>query len=134
MHWMFPGSWYLEHDVRLFSGVAATSIDPQTKVREHRGGSGHSERLLLACDAAGSALHQLSVPGADLDGVGTSCRTYLDALRLCGVRSSARSIVMIGSGFIGMEVAASLRSGGARVTVVTIDEALSALWVPAVSA
>ncbi|MGH7684639.1 MAG: NAD(P)/FAD-dependent oxidoreductase, partial [Vulcanimicrobiaceae bacterium] len=62
---------------------------------------------------------------SELDGV-YMLRDYLDALRMRGARSSAQRIVMIGSGFIGMEVAASLRSGGCEVTVVTIDPALYA--------
>lgn len=111
---MFPASWYLEKNVELHSGVEILRIDPARKVLETKAGEVAYRHLLLATGAIPRALE---IPGVDLDGVYT-LRTYLDAERLRGVRSSAERVVLVGSGFIGMEVAASLRSGGCEVTVV----------------
>jgi 3-phenylpropionate/trans-cinnamate dioxygenase ferredoxin reductase subunit len=119
---MFPSAWYLEHDVALHIGIDVLAIDPARNVVNISSGDVGYHRLLLATGATPRAL---TIPGAALEGVYT-LRSYLDAERLRGVRSSADSIVMIGSGFIGMEVAASLRSGGGAVTIVTPDDALYA--------
>jgi 3-phenylpropionate/trans-cinnamate dioxygenase ferredoxin reductase subunit len=111
---MFPASWYLEKNVELHAGVEIVRIDPARKVLETDAGEVAYRHLLLATGAIPRAL---KITGVDLDGVYT-LRTYLDAERLRGVRSSVERVVLIGSGFIGMEVAASLRSGGCEVTVV----------------
>lgn len=117
---MFPPGWYPEHDVDLYCGVEVTRLDPARKVVETAGGQLAYGRLLLA---TGASARTLRLPGADLDGVYV-LRSYLDAERLSGVRAGARRVVVLGSGFIGMEAAASLRSAGCEVTVVTLDAAL----------
>jgi 3-phenylpropionate/trans-cinnamate dioxygenase ferredoxin reductase subunit len=119
---MFPATWYLDQDVDLHVGVEVLQIDPPHRLLKTGSGDARYRHLLLATGATPRAL---AIPGADLDGVFT-LRTYLDAQRLRGVRASAQRVVLIGSGFIGMEVAASLRSGGGEVTIVTIDETLYA--------
>jgi 3-phenylpropionate/trans-cinnamate dioxygenase ferredoxin reductase component len=127
---MFPAAWYLEKNIELHSGLEVTRVNPLQKRLETNGGEVGYERLLLA---TGAAPRTLKIPGADLDGVYT-LRSYLDAERLRGVRASAQRVVLIGSGFIGMEVAASLRSGGCDVTVVEITSALYARFGAQVSA
>src|SRR5579872_2446830 len=117
---MFPATWYLEHGVDLFTGVHVLEIDAAQKKLLTEAGDVEYAKLLLA---TGATPRMLKLAGSELDGV-YMLRDYLDAQRLRGVRASARRVVMIGSGFIGMEVAASLRSGGCEVTVVTIDSAL----------
>lgn len=127
---MFPAGWYLEKDVQVFVGVEVTGIDLSERTLATAAGPVRFERALLA---TGCLPRTLDIPGAGLEGVFT-LRTYLDALRLCGVRASAQQVVMIGSGFIGMEVAASLRTGGCEVTVATIDHHLYERFGPEVSA
>lgn len=127
---MFPASWYLENNVDLHVGVDVLRIDAARQILETDAGEVKYGRLLLA---TGATPRTLKIPGIALDGVHT-LRTYLDAQRLRGVRSSAQRVVLIGSGFIGMEVAASLRSSGCEVTVATIDEALYAPFGAEVSA
>jgi 3-phenylpropionate/trans-cinnamate dioxygenase ferredoxin reductase subunit len=119
---MFPASWYLEHDIDVFVGVEVTGLAKDRRAVETKAGDVAYQHLLLATGAV--PLH-LKLPGVELDGVYT-LRTYVDAERLRGVRSSAQRVIMIGSGFIGMEVAASLRSGGCEITIVTIDPSLYA--------
>ena len=119
---MFPATWYLQRGVDLFVGVQVLRIDAAQKRLVTEAGDIEYGRLLLA---TGATPRRLKLAGSELDGV-YMLRDYIDAVRLRGARSSAQRIVMIGSGFIGMEVAASLRSGGCEVTVVTIDPALYA--------
>lgn len=127
---MFPASWYLEKNIELRSGVEVTRVDPGRRRLETNGGEVGYERLLLA---TGAEPRVLKIPGIELDGVYT-LRSYLDAERLRGVRASARRVVLIGSGFIGMEVAASLRGGGCDVTIVEITAALYSRFGAEVSA
>ena len=75
----------------------------------------------LAFDAAlaatGGVPRKLDVPGADLQGV-FLLRSATDAESIVAASSAARSAVIVGSGFIAMEAAASLRERGLTVTVV----------------
>lgn len=117
---MQPAAWYAERGVALHTGIAINALDLDAHTLTFDGGTARYERLLLA---TGALPRRLSVPGAEREGVFT-LRTYGDAEQLRAVRAAARHVVVVGSGFIGMEVAASLRSGGAEVTVVTNDGAL----------
>jgi 3-phenylpropionate/trans-cinnamate dioxygenase ferredoxin reductase subunit len=84
------------------------------------------DRLALA---PGSTPRQLPLPGADLDGV-LYLRDLDDALALKARWADAKSVVVIGGGFIGLEVAAAARKAGKTVTVL---EALDRLIARAVS-
>lgn len=72
------------------------------------------DRLALA---TGSAPLTLPLPGADLPGV-VYLRTFVDANRLRAELDHARNVVIVGGGFIGLEVAATARSRGLDVTVI----------------
>jgi 3-phenylpropionate/trans-cinnamate dioxygenase ferredoxin reductase component len=69
--------------------------------------------------AAGASPVPLPVPGGEQ---ALLLRSFDDAMRLRDAASTARSAVVIGAGFIGCEVAASLASRGLSVTVVAPDE------------
>jgi 3-phenylpropionate/trans-cinnamate dioxygenase ferredoxin reductase component len=90
----------------------------------------HWDRLLLA---TGSSPRRLSLPGADLDGV-LSLRTIEDSDRLRDALRPARRLVLIGGGWIGLEVAAAAREAGAHVTVLeTLDLPLVRVLGPTVA-
>lgn len=81
----------------------------------------------------GARPRRLQLQGSDLDGV-----HYLrDAADIEGIRhglSTARHVVIIGAGYIGLETAASLRTLGATVTVLeTADRVLQRVTAPEVS-
>jgi 3-phenylpropionate/trans-cinnamate dioxygenase ferredoxin reductase component len=105
-------------------GVTVTAIDPAEHTLRIDDQAVAYKKLLLA---TGATPRQLKIPGSDLDGV-FLLRTYEDALRLRAVRAAAGRIVLIGSGFIGMELAASLRSGGAEIVLTSVDKALWAMF------
>jgi NADPH-dependent 2,4-dienoyl-CoA reductase/sulfur reductase-like enzyme len=107
--------WYAENGVDLRLGVTATSLDLGSReVGLADGGTVGYDRLLLA---TGAAPRRLSVPGADLDGV-LYLRRVGDSERLAGALRGAGRVVIVGAGWIGLEVAAAAREFGCEVTVV----------------
>lgn len=92
-----------------------TAIDAAARVLTLNDG----ERLPYAglLLATGGTLRRLSIPGADLPGV-LGLRTLDDAAALSARLTEGARIVIIGGGFIGLEVAASARQQGCAVTVI----------------
>jgi 3-phenylpropionate/trans-cinnamate dioxygenase ferredoxin reductase subunit len=114
--YVHEAGWYDEHDVELRTGVRAVGLDPAGHTLELDGGERVPYRAVLL--ATGAAPRRLRIPGADLDGVLT-LRTAADSDRLKSELSSGdRQVVVIGAGWIGLEVAAAARSYGNPVTVV----------------
>src|SRR4051794_9939510 len=111
-----PIDWYGEQSVELRTGVRATSLDPAAhRLTLDTGEQLGYAKLLLA---TGSSARRMPVPGADLDGV-RYLRTLADADRLLAdLSGGGRSLVIVGAGWIGLEVAAAARSYGNSVTVV----------------
>jgi 3-phenylpropionate/trans-cinnamate dioxygenase ferredoxin reductase subunit len=109
-----PPEWYGEHDVDvLHASVAA--IDPAAQEVVMAGGRRIPYGRLLM--ATGGRNRRLGVPGIDLPGVhqlrtGAEC----DAIRAAAL--PGRRALVVGMGFIGSEVAASLRQMGLNVTAV----------------
>jgi 3-phenylpropionate/trans-cinnamate dioxygenase ferredoxin reductase component len=71
--------------------------------------------------STGGRNRRLEVPGAELPGV-FDLRYHRDAVRIRDAATAGARVVCVGMGFIGAEVAASLRSIGCDVTVVEIFE------------
>jgi 3-phenylpropionate/trans-cinnamate dioxygenase ferredoxin reductase component len=110
--------WYPAHNVELLLGVRATGVDPLAHTVCLAGREPvRYDKLLLA---TGSRPRRLDVPGADLAGV-RYLRTLPDADDLAAGVRSARHVVVVGGGWIGLEAAAAARSHGAEVTVVERD-------------
>jgi 3-phenylpropionate/trans-cinnamate dioxygenase ferredoxin reductase subunit len=110
-----PG-WYDEHRVELRSGVRAVALDPAAHEVETADGERIAYRALLL--ATGAAPRRLPAPGGDLDGV-HYLRTAPDSDALkAALAPGDRSVVVVGAGWIGLEVAAAARSYGNAVTVV----------------
>ncbi|MBO0902957.1 FAD-dependent oxidoreductase [Jiella sonneratiae] len=95
-------------------------IDAANRTIHFTGKSGVGEGLVYdRCFAApGSDSARLSVENADLPNVFT-LRTHDDARKLKAAADEARAIVVVGSGFIGMEAAAAFVGNGKKVTVVS---------------
>ena len=114
--WMVkPPDWYEEHNIeRVRARVAAIDTQAREIVLE-------SSRKRIAFDkvllASGGRDRGLSVPGADLPGV-LGLRTRADCDAIKEVAAPGSHAVIVGMGFIGSEVAASLRRLGVRVTAV----------------
>lgn len=109
-----PERFYAEHGVELELGAQAARIDAAKRCVELEDGRKVAyERLVLA---TGARPRRLSVAGAQMPGV-HYVRTLadVDAIRDC-IASPAR-IVIVGAGYIGLEVAAVCRSLGHEVTI-----------------
>ena len=112
-------AFYTEHGIAVRLGTAVERVDTATRRLQLRGGDEiEYERLLIA---TGANPRMLEVPGADLDGV-LYLRSLDDSKRIRAYSESRSKAVVIGSGFIGMEVASSLRQRGLEVTMVFPDE------------
>ncbi|USQ81780.1 FAD-dependent oxidoreductase [Ornithinimicrobium faecis] len=112
--YVHPASWYAEHDVTTRLGQSVVAIDREAREVEISGGERlRYDTLVLA---TGAEPRRLSLAGADLDGVLTLRRIAdSDALREA-IGRHAR-VVIVGGGWIGLEVAAAARIGGSAVTV-----------------
>jgi 3-phenylpropionate/trans-cinnamate dioxygenase ferredoxin reductase subunit len=109
-----PG-WYDEQRVELRLSTRATGLDTSAhEVRLDDGERLRYDKLLLA---TGSRVLPLQVPGADADGV-LYLRELADSDRLKAAAIGAgRRVVIVGGGWIGLEVAAAACASGADVTV-----------------
>jgi 3-phenylpropionate/trans-cinnamate dioxygenase ferredoxin reductase subunit len=110
-----PSDFYTGADIELLLGHRATRIDPAAREVATSAGTFAYDRLLLA---TGASPRRLDIPGADLAGI-TTLRTVADADRIREQASKANAIVVVGGGWIGSEVAASLRQLGRDVTLVS---------------
>ncbi|MFK0038941.1 NAD(P)/FAD-dependent oxidoreductase [Paenarthrobacter sp. NPDC090517] len=115
-----PEDWYGENDVELLLGSTVSWIDPAGhEVTLADGRRLSYSKLLLA---TGSRPRTIQLPGADLDGVMTF-RTFDDSLRLQSLlKGGGQRVVMIGSGWIGMELAAAARTYGNDVTLLGLED------------
>src|SRR5881296_3009917 len=110
-----PAGYYAEQRIQLTLGVRATAVDPKDKLVELDGGKRVAyDRLLVT---TGGRNRTLSVPGATLEGV-FQLRTVADCDRIRAATRRARRAVVMGLGFIGSEVSASLRQLGIEVAAV----------------
>ena len=108
-------SFYAEHEIELETSARVTAIDPgAARVRLEGGGELRYERLLIA---TGAEPRRLDVPGAELDGV-HYLRTLDDSTRLGDRLREGGRVAVVGSGWIGSEIAASARTLGCEVTII----------------
>jgi NADPH-dependent 2,4-dienoyl-CoA reductase/sulfur reductase-like enzyme/nitrite reductase/ring-hydroxylating ferredoxin subunit len=113
-----PPEFYREQKIDALTNTTVTSIDPKAKqVTLSDGRSLGYGALLLATGA--QPVH-LTIPGADLPHV-FYLRTLTDSRRIIEKAKDARRAVVIGSSFIGLEVAWSLRERKLEVAVVGRD-------------
>lgn len=123
--------FYEQHRVETRLGVRATAIDrTDRRLRLGDGSELRYEHLLLC---VGGRPRQLEVPGAGLRGI-----HYLRTMaEVDGIRAdlpSARRLVVVGAGYIGLEAAASARHLGLDVTVLEMaDRPLNRVVAPALS-
>ena len=114
-----PHDFYDENGIETRFGVRATRVDGAGKAVELDDGERVTyDRLLVA---TGARNRQFPIPGLDLEGV-YDLRTVADSDRIRAEMLPGRKAVVVGMGFIGSEVAASLRQSGVDVVVVDRNE------------
>lgn len=118
-----PAAFYEQHGVALTLGVRVEQLElPQQRVTLADGRALHYDELLLA---TGSRVRRIDVPGADLPGI-SYLRTIGDADKILGSLDAAKRVVIVGAGYIGLEVAAVARARGASVTVLEAADRIMA--------
>ncbi len=114
-----PTGFYEENDIETRFGVRVTRVDSAERMVELDGGERVAyDRLLVA---TGGRNRRLPIQGLDLEGI-YDLRTVDDAWRIRAEITPGRKAVVVGMGFIGSEVAASLRQSGVEVAVVDRNE------------
>src|SRR5688572_104277 len=127
-----PAAFYVEKSVALEQGARVEEIEPAARrVRLRDGRTLAYDRLLLA---TGSRVRALEVPGADLPGV-HYLRTIADVDAISTSLAPGTRVLLVGAGYIGLEVAAVARQRGFEVTVLeAADRVMSRTVSPEVSA
>ena len=117
-----PSSWYARRSVESWTGVRVTALDPDSRRASMSTGSTVTfERCLLA---TGAELRRLAIPGA---AAALMLRTLEEARRVRAAAVAAprgAPVVVVGGGFIGLEVASGLAGLGLRPTVVEMGPIL----------
>jgi len=110
-----PASWYAEHQVELLSNATVADIDAAAHTALLGSGAQLTYQKILI--ATGGRNRTLAIPGADLPGI-HYLRTVADCDAIKGEARPGRRAVVVGMGFIGCEVAASLTQLGVHVIAV----------------
>jgi 3-phenylpropionate/trans-cinnamate dioxygenase ferredoxin reductase component len=112
-------SFYAEHNIELRLGRTAIDMSPWLKeVALDDGERLRYDRLLLA---TGAEPRRLAIPGGELDGV-HYLRSVEDSDALRERLDRGGTVVVVGAGWIGAEVAASARQRGLQVILVAPDQ------------
>src|SRR5690606_8978902 len=125
-------SFYSGSSIDLRPGLRVTRLDPAGRRLDLADGASLPfDRLILA---TGSSPRRLPLPAATLSGA-VSLRSLGDARLIRELSVEASEIVILGGGFIGLEIAATLATGGRTVTVVeAADRLLGRAVAPVVAA
>ena len=118
-----PESFWPEHRIELILGAEVIAVDAKAHCLALAGGSSLSYGALIW--SAGGRPRRLTCPGHDLPGV-HQIRSRADVDSLRNGLAAAERIVVVGGGYIGLEAAAILATGGKQVTVVEAADRLLA--------
>jgi 3-phenylpropionate/trans-cinnamate dioxygenase ferredoxin reductase component len=110
-----PARWYAEQDVELLTGTQVRAVDTTARAVVLESGRPLVYRKLLL--ATGGRNRRLDIPGAQLAGI-HYLRTVAECDAIKAEVAPGRRAVVVGMGFIGCEVAASLTQLGVQVTTV----------------
>jgi 3-phenylpropionate/trans-cinnamate dioxygenase ferredoxin reductase subunit len=116
---LHPAEWYDERGIRLITGVAATSLEPAAHAVELEDGERLTYDAVLL--ATGATPRMVPLPGHDLPGVMTLRRLDDSDELVAQLREGGKRLVVIGAGWIGMEVAATARGFGNEVAILERD-------------
>jgi 3-phenylpropionate/trans-cinnamate dioxygenase ferredoxin reductase component len=120
-------AFYRDRRVTLLIGSKATRVDAGRRlVTTDRGDVYHYAKLLIA---TGGEPRRLTIPGGDLPEI-CYFRTLADYVRIRDQAAEARSVLVIGGGFIGSEIAAALKMNNYDVTMVFPDPILGVRLFP----
>jgi 3-phenylpropionate/trans-cinnamate dioxygenase ferredoxin reductase subunit len=118
-----PSAFYAEHGIETMFGTRATRIDPSARFVELEDRRRVPFDVILI--ATGGRNRRIAIPGSELEGI-YGLRSVEDADRIKAEMIPGRRVVVVGMGFIGSEVAASLRRKD--LEVVAIEPAKTPLF------
>ncbi|MFC9839663.1 NAD(P)/FAD-dependent oxidoreductase [Rhodococcus sp. NPDC127530] len=121
-----PREFYASQVIDLVLGDGVDTIDLDGVALTRSGRELPFDRLVLA---TGAEPRRLRVPGADADGV-VYLRTLPDASTLAAAAATISKAVVVGAGYIGLEIASAMRQRGIAVTVVAQSRLLSRTATP----
>jgi 3-phenylpropionate/trans-cinnamate dioxygenase ferredoxin reductase subunit len=126
-----PAHFYESHAVETRLGRRVEEISRrEQRLRLDDGSTVAYDALLIA---TGSRPRQLTAPGTDLDGVHL-LRTIADVERIRAGWAAGKRLVIVGGGYIGLEVAATARELGLEVTVLEMaDRVMNRVVCPEIS-
>jgi len=124
--------WYSEHGIEVRVDTVIERVDPSKKLlRSNSGEEFECQHLLLA---TGARARKLDVDGNNLRNV-FYLRSLKDSETIRSESASAKEAVVIGGGFIGMEVASVLTQKGIQATlIIREDRVWSRVFTPPMSA
>lgn len=117
-----PESFYVDHGVQLHLGTRVEAIDRSRRTVRVDGADLGYDRLVLA---TGSHVRRLAIPGHDVPQL-HYLRTIDDVRGIQPQLRAGQRLVVIGGGYVGLEVAAVAVQAGLAVTVVEIADRLMA--------
>lgn len=114
-----PAKFYEDHDIELRLSERVVEIDRQDKLITTEKGDRHVyDKLLIA---TGAPPRRLDVSGAQLQNI-FYLRTMTDSVALRTMLTSKGRVVIVGAGYIGLEVAAVTRKAGLDVVVLEMAD------------
>ncbi len=123
-----PEGWFEEEaDAELLLGRRVSRLSPDTLSVETASGDEFTAGAILL--ATGGRPRSLAVPGSDLDGIET-LRTAADSERIRNRARDADRAVLVGAGFIGMELAAAFTEFDVRPVVVELQDRVWGRMLP----
>ncbi|RWD39877.1 MAG: NAD(P)/FAD-dependent oxidoreductase [Mesorhizobium sp.] len=123
-------AFYTGSTIDYRPGIRVDRIDAGRRLELSGGGVLPFDRLILA---TGSRPRMLPLPGSELSGV-VSLRSLADARLIRALSAQSEDVVILGGGFIGLEIAATLKAAGREVTVVeAVDRLLGRAVAPVIA-
>ncbi|SEB66230.1 NAD(P)/FAD-dependent oxidoreductase [Rhodococcus koreensis] len=107
-------TWFDDNAIDLRLGESATHLDVDARLLTTDAGTVQFDDIVIASGARARNPFLDAPPGV------FTLRTFDDAVRIRDAFNSAEHVVIIGGGFIGLEVASAARTRGTRVTVVEL--------------
>ena len=118
-----PAKYWDEREVTMLLGKRVVGVDPEAHTVTTDGGETIGYGKLVW--ATGGRPRMLPIPGGDLPGV-QGVRTRADADAMKAAAETAKQIVVIGGGYIGLEAAAVLSKAGKKVVLLeALDRVLA---------
>jgi NADPH-dependent 2,4-dienoyl-CoA reductase/sulfur reductase-like enzyme len=114
---VLPADWYPQNDVALHTGVEVVAVHPQNSEVELADGTREGYGALVL--ATGSAPRRLPIAGAEST---LTLRTREDSDAIRATFGAGKRLVIVGGGWIGLEVAAAARGAGTDVTILEAAE------------